>query len=540
MTAPPQSDPPVDPSWLGLAVDAALDPVIVMDPDGSVVEWNHQAEAAFGWTREEAIGRSLATLIVPEHLRDAHTAGLRRYLATGERKILNTRIEVEALRRNGTTFPIELAITEARFDGRRLFLGFLRDIAGRKRHEDWLRRRAVEAEFLYQATFLAAESESFEEALRSCIDIVCQATGWPVGHALVPSADESALVSTGIWSAHEERLAEPLRAATEPMRFTLGLGLPGRIWQTGGPLWVAAEDDVARYPRADVARALGIHSAFGFPIKIKGRVVAVLEFFTTEEREPDANITLLARTIGAQIGRLVERKLAEEQRQVLLNELAHRVKNTLAVVSAIANQTLRTSKSPEAFAQSFQARLQALAHAHGLLTLSHWEHADLHAIVEGALAAHGPLEERVALVGAPVPVSPKAALALSLVFHELGTNAAKYGALSVPVGHVVVTWRFAAGDGLHIEWREIDGPAIESAPTTEGYGSTLVKLSVERDLGGTFAARYLPGGFECEITVPTDPSSHEVGVAAQPGAALAAGQAARSRRRTRRADPQRQ
>jgi PAS domain S-box-containing protein len=493
-----------------------------MDPDGSVVEWNRHAESVFGWSREEAIGRPLASLIIPEDMRDPHKGGLRRYLPNGERKILNTRIEVEALRRDGTTFPIELAITEAKFDGRRLFIGFLRDIAERRRHEEWLRRRAVEAEFLYQATILAAESESFEDALRSCIDIVCRVTGWPVGHALVPNAEESALVSTGIWSADDERLGEAFRAVTETIRFTPGLGLPGHIWKTGEPLWVAAAPNAERYPRARVGRALGLHSAFGFPIKIKGRVVAVLEFFTTEDREPDANIMLLARTIGAQIGRLVERKVAEEQRQVLLNELAHRVKNTLAVVSAIANQTLRTSKSPEAFAQSFQARLQALAHAHGLLTLSQWEHADLHAIVEGALAAHGPLEERVALVGAPVPVSPKAALALSLVFHELGTNAAKYGALSVPAGRVAVTWRFTAQDGLHIEWRETGGPAIESAPTAEGYGSTLIKLSVERDLGGTFAAHYGRGGFECEIAVPADPSSDEVGAMVRPGIGLAA------------------
>jgi PAS domain S-box-containing protein len=538
MTAPPQSDLPGDPSWLGPAVDTALDPVIVMDPDGSVVEWNRQAEAVFGWTRAEAVGRPLATLIIPEDLREAHNEGLRRYLATGERKILNTRVEVEALRRNGATFPIELAITEARLDGRRLFIGFLRDIAERKRHEEWLRRRAVEAEFLYQATVVAAESESFEDALRSCIDIVRRVTGWPIGHALVPDRDEAALVSTGIWSATDPHLTDAFRAVTEPTRFTPGLGLPGRVWQTGEPLWVAAGDDVARYPRATVASALGIHSAFGFPIKIKGRVVAVLEFFTTEEREPDSTLTLLARTIGAQIGRLVERKLAEEQRQVLLNELAHRVKNTLAVVSAIANQTLRTSKSPEAFVQSFQARLQALAHAHGLLTLSHWEHADLRAIIEGALAAHGPLEERVELKGKAVPVPPKAALALSLVFHELATNAAKYGALSVPSGRVVVTWRFTVRDGLRVEWREVGGPAIESAPTAEGYGSTLIKLSVERDLGGVLDARYTRDGFECDIVVPIDPSSNEVGAAVQPGADLAAGRPARSHRRTRPADPQ--
>lgn len=517
MTAPPQSDSPADPSWLDPAVDAALDPVIVMDPDGSVVAWNRHAEAAFGWTRAEAVGRPLASLIVPEHLRAAHDQGLRRYLATGERKILNTRIEVEALRRDGTTFPIELAITEARFDGRQLFIAFLRDIAERRRHEQWLRRRALEAEFLYQATVLAAESESFEEALRSCIDIVCRVTGWPVGHALVPDADEATLVSTGIWSATDTHLADALRGVTDTIRFTPGLGLPGHIWKTGQPLWVAANPNVDRYPRARIGQALGIHSAFGFPIKIKNRVVAVLEFFTTEEREPDSNITLLARTIGAQVGRLVERKLAEEQRQVLLNELAHRVKNTLAVVSAIANQTLRTSRSPEAFAQSFQARLQALAHAHGLLTLSQWEHADLRAIVEGALAPHGPVEERVALVGEPARVSPKAALALSLVFHELGTNAAKYGALSVPTGRVAVTWRFTAEGGLRIDWRETGGPALGGAPTAEGYGSTLIKLSVERDLGGAFTARYPPGGFECEIVVPVDPSSHEIGGFARPG-----------------------
>lgn len=516
MQAPPPQNASANPPWLAVAADIAPDAIVVSDADGLVVEWNAPAAELFGWTRAEAVGQALETLIAPEPQQATQPPGLGRLLAGGEARILKRRIETVARHRDGHVFPVELTVTQVELDRRRLFIGFIRDIAERKRHEDQLRRRATEAELLYRATALAAESGSFEDALRSCIDIVRRLTGWAVGHALVPDRDDQVLVSSGIWSAEDAALADAFRAVTRDMRFARGRGLPGRIWRSGEPLWVAAAPNAPRYPRAELGHALGIQSAFGFPIKVRGRVVAVLEFFTTEERAPDTDLILLARTIGEQIGRLVERREAEEQRQVLLNELAHRVKNTLAVVSAIANQTLRTSATPAAFAEAFQARLQALAHAHSLLAEARWERAELRAIIEGALAAHDPASARWTLRGDPISVPPKAAMALSLVFHELGTNAAKYGALSAAEGHVAVTWDEAEDRHLRIEWRESGGSPLDAAPATEGYGSTLIKLSVERDLGGTIALAYPREGLRCTIVIPIDPGTDEIGATEQP------------------------
>jgi len=130
--------------------------------------------------------------------------------------------------------------------------------------------------------------------------------------------------------------------------------------------------------------------------------------------------------------------IAAERQKLMIDELNHRVKNTLATVQSIAVQTARSHLNPATFAESFQARLMALSHTHDLLTRSHWEGADLRAILDHETAAHGP--HRVSLNGPPVPLAPAAALSLGMIFHELATNAAKYGALLAPEGRVLVDW----------------------------------------------------------------------------------------------------
>jgi len=123
----------------------------------------------------------------------------------------------------------------------------------------------------------------------------------------------------------------------------------------------------------------------------------------------------------------------------MIDELNHRVKNTLATVQSIAMQTARTHVDPANFAEAFQARLMALSHTHDLLTRSHWEGAELRAILEHETKAHGP--QRVLLNGPSLALSPATALALGMIFHELATNAAKFGALSVVEGRVLVDWK---------------------------------------------------------------------------------------------------
>ena len=192
---------------------------------------------------------------------------------------------------------------------------------------------------------------------------------------------------------------------------------------------------------------------------------------------------------------------AAQRQKLMIDELNHRVKNTLATVQSIAMQTARSHTDPATFAESFQARLLALSHTHDLLTRSHWEGADLRAILEHETAAHG--VQRISLNGHPLALGPAAALSFGMVFHELATNAAKYGALSTPDGRVMVDWAVAnqANPVLHLTWREIGGPPVV-APQRRGFGSRLIERNVRHDLAGDVKLDYATSGFSAEFVVP--------------------------------------
>jgi PAS domain S-box-containing protein len=204
------------------------------------------------------------------------------------------------------------------------------------------------------------------------------------------------------------------------------------------------------------------------------------------------------------VGRdITERKRAEQLQQLLLNELNHRVKNTLATVQAIAQQTVRSAKSPGDFAASFTARLQALSKAHNLLTQSAWQGADLLSLIREQL-----LDERVSYAGPSVVLEPQVALHLSMVLHELGTNARKYGSLAVPRGRVSLKWSVQATRAhddptLILNWQERDGPAV-SAPTKQGFGTSLIQQSIQAH-GGDVLLDYGSEGVSCEIKVRLSP-----------------------------------
>lgn len=175
------------------------------------------------------------------------------------------------------------------------------------------------------------------------------------------------------------------------------------------------------------------------------------------------------------------RKDAEQMQHLLLGELNHRVKNTLANVQAIAQQTLRHAKTPAAFAEAFGGRVQALARVHTQLTEATWQGAHLQALIRDQVLSASGEAQQFAVQGPDLLLAPQAALHLALVLHELGTNSRKYGALSQPAGRVAVTW--AAKNGrLHLQWRERGGPRVE-VPRRHGFGTVLIQTSA-RGLGG--------------------------------------------------------
>jgi PAS domain S-box-containing protein len=199
---------------------------------------------------------------------------------------------------------------------------------------------------------------------------------------------------------------------------------------------------------------------------------------------------------------ITERREADRRQRLLIDELNHRVKNTLATVQSLAWQSSRSGMPPEVAQERFQERLLALSRTHNLLNETHWEGASLQTILETELGPYMTAPSRVWLKGPEVQLPPKPAVVLGMAFHELATNAAKYGALSSAAGRVEVDWRIDRENALlTITWRELGGPLIEAEPTP-GFGSRLLRQIITRELAGQLDIRFEREGVRCIMAMP--------------------------------------
>ena len=287
--------------------------------------------------------------------------------------------------------------------------------------------------------------------------------------------------------------------------------------------WNAAAERLFGYAAAD---AIGRDVALLIPPERLGELAAirrnldrgepVAPFVTVrldkDSRPRDVSISVspLKRVDGALIGASIitrdisDLRRAEEHQKLLVAELSHRVKNTLAVVVSIASQTLSRAGSLAEFGELFRGRIQALAAAHSLLTAADWEAADLRALVEQAVEPYRAGDgANIEIRGERVLLRPNAALTLSLILHELTTNAAKYGALQNADGQIAVDWTVEI-DGrrqLHLRWNETGGPRVRP-PARRGFGVNLIERSVAYELDGSASLEYRAEGVSCEITLP--------------------------------------
>jgi signal transduction histidine kinase/FixJ family two-component response regulator len=215
---------------------------------------------------------------------------------------------------------------------------------------------------------------------------------------------------------------------------------------------------------------------------------------------------------------ITDRKRQQLHRELLLNELNHRVKNTLATVQSFAVQTLRNASTVDEGRRAFEARLIALSKAHDVLTRENWEGAGLGEVVAEALAAYAGERQnpRVRFSGDEIRLQPKTALAVSMALHELATNAVKYGALSNGSGRVRLDWTIAgAPSALRLRWVETAGPPV-APPRKRGFGSRLIEYGLSQDLGAEVRLDFAPGGVVCVITAPVD----EIRATSGPGGGL--------------------
>jgi two-component sensor histidine kinase len=259
--------------------------------------------------------------------------------------------------------------------------------------------------------------------------------------------------------------------------------------------------DAANDPRATkgpdgLARA-GAQAFISLPIMEYGRFVAMISVNASGPRMWDEGETGFARAVADLAYSARARALAEAEQKVVNQEIGHRLKNSLVMVQSIARQTLGAA-APGPLA-AFEQRLQALSAAHDLLFRDEWDSADMAAVAARTLHAVA-LAERFEITGPPVWLGAKATLSLSLVLHEMATNAAKYGALSNAAGKVVVDWT-VEGQDLSFRWREVGGPTV-TPPDKTGFGSRLIQLGLAG--GGQATLRYPETGFEAELSAPLE------------------------------------
>jgi two-component sensor histidine kinase len=217
------------------------------------------------------------------------------------------------------------------------------------------------------------------------------------------------------------------------------------------------------------------------------------------EDEPDYLKELLAQAgIDAQAS-----SVAAKLQEVVIGELHHRVKNTLAIVAAITSQSLRTAKSLEEADKTIGDRLQALGVAQDLLVRERWTGAGCRTLIESAVKAFQSKSlDQFEIEGDNIAISSGPALSLSMVIHELCTNAVKYGALSVPGGRVSISWTVSDDpQRFLLHWKESGGPQVQE-PARKSFGSRLIEQALPGQLKGEARLRFEPAGVNCEVNIP--------------------------------------
>ena len=494
---------------LAAIVDSAEDAIIGKDLNGIIRTWNAAAERVFGYAAEEIVGRSILTLIPEErrHEEDAILAKLR----SGQRV---EHFETVRQKKDGTLIDMSLTISPIK-DARGGIVGaskIARDITDRKRWERVLQKHAHRLSMLNRVARELSKDLDLERIVRTAVDLATD-------------------LSEAKWGAFFYTVNGEHGAPHVASAFSKGAEKFARLVapRDGEPLeeafrgWRAADiRNDAHYRGHALFRTLPgndphIVSFLSVPVvSASGRLLGGLMF---AHNQPDAfsnDSELIVSSIAAQAGLALEnaklhrsaqieiehRKKAEAEKQLLVNEIRHRIKNTLGMVQAMARQTLHSA--PAAERDAFVARLHAMNDAHDLLTQRDWQFGDMRETVERALRPFGAgaHDSRLSLAGPDFTLTPNKTLFVAMLLHELGTNAVKYGALSTPRGRIAVVWEKVDESGRNLvvlRWQESGGPKVVE-PARRGFGSRLIE-SVLKAEQGSAERSFAPEGFRCTLRI---------------------------------------
>jgi two-component sensor histidine kinase len=357
-----------------------------------------------------------------------------------------------------------------------------------------------------------AAGGSLKEVMRDIILMVEKPTnGEMLASILVLSDDGKRLVEGAAPS-----LPADYNAAIDGIAIGYGVGSCGTAASTGNPVIVT---DIATDPLwadfRELALSHQLRACWSMPIRAAdGRILGTFANYYREPKEPSERdletIAMVTRTTAIAIERSINeqaRERAEAQRELLLRELNHRVKNVFTLVDSLLRMSARSATSADAFSTAVRGRLGALSKAHELVQpgLSGSEMGEpravpLKRVIADILAPYVQSDsEKFMLAGPEVEISPQSVTGVALILHELATNAAKYGALGHAEGKLLVSW--TVSDVLLLEWSERGGP-VHAEPTGSGFGGTLVKRTVEGQFKGTIDYRWKAHGLDIEIRIP--------------------------------------
>lgn len=432
---------------LAAIVDWSDEAIISKDLDGRIITWNRGAEDLFGYAAAEILGKPIAILIPPDRLDEENEILAR--IRRGERV---WPYDTLRRRKDGRLVPVAISVSPIkRADGRIVGASKIaRDITARKQTEDALR---ASEERLRQAQ-AAAGFGVFDTDLvggRMMWDARMRALwGLPADVRLTRE-----IVMAGIHPEDRARVEAALARACDPA----GAGVYAAEYR------VVARDGTERW------------------------IAATGQVFFAEGRA--------ARVVGTAMD-ISERKAAERRQQLLMREVDHRAKNALAVAAGLLRMT--KAKTVPEFVDIAQKRVGALARVHSLLAENLWDGAPLDDLIKRELAPFLVQGARVSIAGPPLVIAPASAQAVSMVLHELATNATKYGALSAPQGRVDVIWR-ATDIDVTLVWKESGGPPV-APPATTGFGMQVIEQVTRYQLEGSVAFDWPETGLVCTFTLP--------------------------------------
>jgi len=437
---------------LAAVVDSSNDAIISTSLDSIITSWNVGAERLFGYSAKEAVGKPITMLYPPDRIEESREILSR--IRRGERI---DHSETARQHKDGRALEISLTVSPIK-DGEGKAIGvseIAQDVAERKQGEAHLR----ESEERYRTLF-----EAIDE-----------------GFCIIEKVD----TKPSALSDFRYLIANPSFATQAGVANVVGKTIreafPGESQE-----WFDIYDAVLRTGEA---------IRFERDLSTQGRVLELYAF-----RLDDAT----QRRVAVIFADITARKRAETHQQLLVNELNHRVKNTLAAVQSIAAQSLKGALDVE-HRKTFEARLIALARTHDLLSQGNWENASLRDVLLQELEPYRSDEgTRFVVEGSDLALNPKAALALGMAFHELATNAAKYGALSRTSGQIRVTWDILNNSepgAFRLKWKESGGPLVKQTER-KGFGSTVIERGLSLELDGEVQLDFDPGGLVCTMEIP--------------------------------------